>query len=535
VIGVLVGLAAVFLINRHTSLRKPTENILTLLPEDPICFVGAKNLTDAVKSFRSSPFGRRTAQMPILTEVQRQSWWRQLTYQKRLWEREIGGGLDFNKLKGYFGEEAIFALYRREGEISFFLISAVGAKEKLEIAAVTAADPFNPSYKRLQSDYGGFTINTITGYPRDFSYAFIGKIGLLTLSQSLIEETIDIYSKNKKGFSDLHPMSQFLLKRYDSHGSAVFVDFPKLLNAFEPMEELIPFTKGIETWTFSNVYHNGTIRSHHRIQWTPDRERHLSVPATINPRLLSSLPGKSAVSYIDRTLDSSTFWEFLKSNLPIQHQQRELELAQHLGEEVTIALIKSASGGAIRVPSVIAAIPITNPKGLEADLTRLQGHRIVVNGKQLQFSESQTYRGVAFQPVQLPLGFLFSLKGAHALVNDYWVISTTVPGLKSVIDASSGESTTLAHIQFPEPVNQPRDCHLLVRPNLLVSELRGFVPILGLIAPITRNSFDFRLMQQIVANSSPLETLGPVSVGIDFDDEEMIVEVQVVFTVTNKS
>ena len=133
------------------------------------------------------------------------------------------------------------------------------------------------------------------------------------------------------------------------------------------------------------------------------------------------------------------------------------------------------------------------------------------------------------------MGFLFSLKGAHALVNDYWVISTTVPGLKSVIDASSGESTTLAHIQFPEPVNQPRDCHLLVRPNLLVSELRGFVPILGLIAPITRNSFDFRLMQQIVANSSPLETLGPVSVGIDFDDEEMIVEVQVVFTVTNKS
>ena len=447
----------------------------------------------------------------------------------------MGGEFNFNKLKGYFGEEAILALYGRESEISFLLISTLGAKEKLEIAAVTAADPFNPSYKRLQSDYGGFTINTITGYPRDFSYAFIGKIGLLTLSQSLIEETIDIYSKNKKGFSDLHPMSQFLLKRYDSNGSAIFVDFPKLLNAFELIEELVPFTKGIETWTFSNVYHNGTIHSHHRIQWTPDRERYLPEPATINPRLLSALPGKSAVSYIDRTLDSSTFWEFLKSNLPIQHQQRELELAQHLGEEVTITLIKSASGGAIRVPSVIAAIPITNPTGLEADLTRLQGHRIVVNGKQLQFSESQTYRGVAFQPVQLPLGFLFSLKGAHALVNDYWIISTTIPGLKSVIDASSGESTTLAQIQFPEPVNQPRDCHLLVQPNLLVSELRGFVPILGLIAPITRNSFDFRLMQQVVANSSPLETLGPVSVGIDFDDEEMIVEVQVVFTVTNKS
>ena len=36
------------------------------------------------------------------------------------------------------------------------------------IAAVTAADPLNPSFKRLQNDYDGFTINTITGYPREF-------------------------------------------------------------------------------------------------------------------------------------------------------------------------------------------------------------------------------------------------------------------------------------------------------------------------------------------------------------------------------
>jgi hypothetical protein len=69
----------------------------------------------------------------------------------------------------------------------------------------------------------------------------------------------------------------------------------------------------------------------------------------------------------------------------------------------------------------------------------------------------------------------------------------------------------------------------------LISELRGIAPILGLIAPMMGNSFDFRLMQQIVANSSPLETLGPVSVGIDFDGEEMNVEVQVVVPVNGKS
>lgn len=511
------------------------ETLFTLLPEDPICFVGAKNLTGAVETFRHSQFGQRTAQMPIITEIQKQRWWRQIVYQKQLWEHEMGGTFDFNKLKGYFGKEAILALYRREGVISFLLISVVGAKEKLEIAAVTAADPLNPNFRRLQDDYGGFTINTITGYPRDFSYAFIGAIGLLALDQSLIEETIDIYAKKRKGFSDLHPMRDSLQRRYMSDSSTVFVDVPRFLDAFEPTGERIPLTEGIATWTFSNGYRNGVLRSHHWIQWTSKQEHYGREPAAVNPILLSSLPGKSAVSYIDRTVNPSKFWEFLEANLRIQHQQREIDLTRHLDKEVTIALIGAPSGGSIRTPSVIVAIPITNRKGLEADLTGLQSHRIVVNGKQLRFSKSQTYRGVTFQPVQLPLGFLFSLKGAYAFTNDYWVISTTVLGLKSVIDTSTGKISTLAQIEFPEPLNQPRDSHLLVQPDLLISELRGLMPVLGLIAPILGSTLDLRLMRQIVANSSPLESLGPLSVGVNFDDGGMNVDVQVTVPLDDRS
>ena len=446
---VLAVLTSVFLIYRQISLRQPVESLLTLLPEDPICFVGAKNLTNAVETFRLSQFGWRAAQMPIFAEIQKQRWLRQIVYQKQLWEHEMGGRFDFNKLKGYFGREAILALYRREGKISFLLISAVGAKEKLEIAAVTAADPLNPSYKRLQDDYGGFTINTITGYPRDFYYAFIGAIGLLALDQSLIEDTIDIYAKKRKGFSDLHAMRDSLQRRYISDSSTVFVDVPRLLDAFEPMSERIPFMEGIATWTFSNGYRNGVLRSFHRIQWTSGHDHHAREPAAVNPKLLSSLPGKSAVTYVDRTLNPSRIWEFFSANLRIQRQQSEMDLARHLCEEITVALIDAAPVSAIRVPSIIAVIPITNRSGLEADLTSMQAQRIIINGELLQFSEAQTYRGVTFQPVQLPLGFFFSIKGAYALIDDYWIICTTVPGLKFVIDSSTEQSTTLAQIEFP--------------------------------------------------------------------------------------
>ena len=303
-----------------------------------------------------------------------------------------------------------------------------------------------------------------------------------------------------------------------------------------PRAERIPFTEGIATWTFSNGYRNGVLRSHHWIQWTSEaRALRAPEPAAVNPKLLSSLPGKSAVTYVDRTLNPSRIWELLSADIPILHQQREMGLTPHLGEEITIALIDAAPVSAIRVPSIIAVIPITNRSGLEADLTRMQAQRIVVNGKLLQFSEAQTYRGVTFQPVQLPLGFFFSIKGAYALINDYWIFCTTVPGLKFVIDSSTDQSTNLAQIEFPEPVSQPRDSHLLVQPDLLISELRGLMPILGLIAPLAGSSLDLRLMRQIVANSSPLETLGPVSVGVNFDDGGMNVDVQVTVPLDDRS
>lgn len=511
------------------------ESPFTLLPEDPICIVGAKNLTDAVDAFRRSEFGQRTAQMPILTEIRRHWWWRQILFQKELWQHEMGGTLNFNKLKGYFGEEAILALYRREDEISFLLISVVGAKEKLEIAAVTAADPLNPNFKRLQNDYEGFTINTITGYPRDFSYAFIGNIGMLTLHQSLIRDAIDIYADQRKGFSHLHPMHESLQDRYDLNDSTIFIDFPRLSDAFDSIGQLVPFVKGMETWTLSNSYQNGTIRSLHRIQWQPKQERRIPAPDTIDPKLLSILPRKCAVSYIDQSSNPAQLWNLIKANLSIQHQLREVDLTRHLGGGVAVAQIDLASNSAFQMPSIVVAIPVTDRTGFEAELEKFQEHEVVINGKQLQFSDPRDYRDVVFQPVQLPLGLLLSVKGAYAFVDDYWIISTTVSGLKSVIDTSAGEGTALAQTQFPEAINHPRDCHLLIQPSLLFSELSRLRPIISLMGPMIGNRFDFRLMQQVIANLSPIETLGPISAGIDFDGEGMNVEVQVAVPLGDES
>ena len=182
------------------------------------------------------------------------------------------------------------------------------------------------------------------------------------------------------------------------------------------------------------------------------------------------------------------------------------------------------------MPSVVLTIPIMDQARLEADLLKLMKERVVVSGKQLQFPEPQNYQSVKFQPIQLPLGFLFAFKGGYAIVDNHWVISTTISGLKSVIDASIGAGTTLAHTKFPTPSNQPINRHVLIQPNLFIPELKRLIPIVGFIAPTPGQTVDSGLAQHVIDNISPLETLGPLSAGVDFDEEGVNVELQVVFS-----
>ena len=182
-IGVIILLSIIY---HQTALWEPEQHLITLLPKSPICYLTLKELKGLVDTFNRSELGKQTAKMPLLAEISEQRWWKQLVYQKQLWEYEMGGRLDLKTITGYFGEETILAIYRREGELTFLLISAVGAQEKLSIEAITATDAINPKYERIQADYGEFTINTITGYPRDFSYTFIGRIGILTLDSTVV-------------------------------------------------------------------------------------------------------------------------------------------------------------------------------------------------------------------------------------------------------------------------------------------------------------------------------------------------------------
>ena len=522
--AIVILLVLIALIYRQTSLWKPDQSLLALLPNAPICYVSVKDLGSFVKTFQRSEFGTQTAQMPILAEIQREFWWRRLMYQRQRWELEMGGKLDLKRLQGYLGEEAILGVYKRNGKISFLLVSALGAQQKLEVATLTVTAPINPKYKRLKENYRKLEINTITGYPQDFSYAFIGKIGLLATDKSLIQDTADIYADQKQGFTALGATGDYLGKQYDTARNTIYINPAKLTEVFKFGEPFKSLLNGIDVWTFSNRYEDGVIYSQHRMVRNTDSQLRQS-PRQADEKLLSILPTTTAFLIADNDANLTELWQQVKVNLPLKYQRNGIDLSRHFGDRAALVLLPPPTGVPALVPSILLICPIQDRPSLEAALTKLKRTKIALNGKPLRFPSPIKHQGIELQPIQLQLELIFALKGGYALLNNYWVIGTTLHGVKSAINASTGQGITLADTTIADHLKHPSQNHIRIQPSLLIPELKRLLPITGL---IFSQKVDSKLIRRITDNLSPLESLGLITAGINFKDDFVDTEIQII-------
>ena len=558
--AIVILLLLIVLIYRQTSLWEPDQSLLTFLPDAPICYVSVKDLGSFIETFQRSEFGQRTAQMPILAEIRREFWWRRLMYQKQQWELEIGGQLDLNRVRGYLGEEAIFSVYRRNGKISFLLISALGAQQKLEIATLTATAPINPKYERLKENYRKLEINTITGYPQDFSYAFIGKIGILATDKSLIQDTADIYAQQKQGFtasrsedsnkSELAAMGDYLSKQYDTARNTIYINLAKLTEVIRFDEPLKPLLQEIDVWTFSNRYEDGVIYSRHRMIRAADSQsrsresRSTGIPLhgtrmlpdgigtggatqSLRPadeKLWSTLPETTTVLITNNDANLTGLWQQMKATLSLKYQQNGLDLLRHLEDRIALALLPSARGVPALVPSILLICSIQDRASLEAALTQLKRTKISRNGKLLRFPSPIKYQGIELQPIQLRFGPIFALKGGYALLDNYWIIGTTLGGVESAINAFTGQGGALVNTKMPDLLNYPSHSHIQIQPRLLIQELKRLPPVAAL---MLSQLIDPKRIPRITDNIFPLEALGLITAGINFNDDSVDAEIQI--------
>ena len=133
---VIVSLAAWFTVR---YLSTPKLELISLLPEGPLGYISAKNLDDIISAVEQTPFGEQLKDMPIVKTVQANKTWRELQYQKRVWEYYMQGRLDRGILRDFAGREAILSFYNRNG-LAFLFISKTSSSAKLQVSASEVQD-----------------------------------------------------------------------------------------------------------------------------------------------------------------------------------------------------------------------------------------------------------------------------------------------------------------------------------------------------------------------------------------------------------
>lgn len=518
ILAVLVLAIVLFgVIYHQTSLWKPEQSLITLLPESPICYLTFKDLKGIIKTFNRSEFGKQTAKMPILSDIKKQLWWKELVYQKQFWEYEMGGRLDLAAFNGHFGKEAILALYQREGEVAFLLITEVGGKEKLAIEAVTATEAIDPRYERIQTEYEGFTINTITGFPLDFSYTFIGKIGVLSLNPLLLAEVIDIYGGKKSHFLVKHPKKEAIQQSYENDTNTGYIDIAQLakmlksleLQMGEIIEQVSPTTDTSNYLTFGNRGEDGTIISHITVGDTetsyhakPDKQQTQAV-----------IPNQTALVIYNPQQDIDSLWETLNDYLLIETETEPTTsgFSNLMRQEMTIELISIRKEQFLRLPSIVIHIPIKRKTEFINAINEQRKNGISVAGKPVEFLQQQSYNGISIQPIRLRLNLLMSLTGAYTVVDNDFYFSTTTSGLESILDTRSVNADALSDVVFSKDKDVVQT---YIQPDVLIPELKKYLPTISLMVSLSGQKMDSKMTDHITQNLFPLESLGPITIDV---------------------
>ncbi|RKU31373.1 hypothetical protein C6497_02445 [Candidatus Poribacteria bacterium] len=522
-LGIILLLSVIY---QKTALWKPEQSLITLLPKSPLCYLTLKELEGLVKTFNESEFGEQSRKMPLISYIRNQLWWRQLVYQKLVWEAEMGGKLDMDGVNGHFGTEAIMALYQREGELSFLLITEVGGPEKLGIEAITATDAINPKYERIQREYKGLTINTITGYPRDFSYTFIGKIGVLSLSPILVAEVIDNFTQQANGFLESHPFNEKIIKSYDQESNTAYLDISGMSllvggskdYSFPIVEQILPMIKDYDYCTIGNHYSDGMIYSQLRLG-EPD-----TLAIRESKSLPASLPKQTAIRVFNPQQDLTMLWNTVRDGLKINSESDLPNFTDLLKGEMTIGMIAHTEGEDTKFPSVVISVPILDRSVFDKRITSLDKTNLMISGKALEFLEPEEYSGITIQPVKLRLHFLLSLVGGYAVINDEFVFSTTLNGMREVIDTRIGNKPELSELRLP--LNDDV-IYGYIQPELLIPEVRRLLPLISLLMSLSGQKIDLRLIQQLRDNLFPLEYLGPITVAVNKDEKGIEANIEI--------
>jgi hypothetical protein len=252
-------------------------------------------------------------------------------------------------------------------------------------------------------------------------------------------------------------------------------------------------------------------------------------PQTESYQILPLTPDDSALILSTEGIKPAGLWNICRAlfGVEIFYSGSETGLEQYLRKQINFIMLGSSDKEVRLMPAMAFLIPVKDANAVEERLLKLR-NSIRINGKKLEFTGSQIYNGVNINMAELPLGFIFSVKGGYAIINEYLVVATTTSIIKKIIDTTSGRRNSLNPMDYQLSLNSESAGWLFINPPTLVPELQKMASFYALIAGISKDHQASQIASQISKNLYPLGALGGISANVDLHGNKGVAEVTIV-------
>jgi hypothetical protein len=278
-------------------------------------------------------------------------------------------------------------------------------------------------------------------------------------------------------------------------------------------------------WHFSNRYGDGKVVSEHHLVLSNMR----ALPKTESRHVLSMTPSDSALLLSTEGVKPTYLWDICQTFFGIEMVDGDsgTDLGEYLGPQINFIMLGSSDEEVRLIPAMALFIPITGASAVEERLLKLRP-TIRIGGKKLNFKEPKVYHGVKINVVELPLGFMFAVKGGYAIIDGYLIVGTTIPVIQKLIDTASGQQKPLDPRNHQLHLNSQNTGCLFIHPPSLVPELQQIASFYALMARISQDQQASQIGSHISKNLYPLSALRGISVNFDVHENQGTAEIMIV-------
>jgi hypothetical protein len=440
----ILAVAFVILLGVSRYLIWPKPEVLSLVPGTPLAYIAACDLDKTISAVEESEFAEQFAKSPLWSDIKSSRLGRQVHLQKLAWdiywENYVGAEpLKLDDILQLVKRDALLAFY---GGTDFLLISAVDLLALLNITWGDTEEMLVSRYGFVMEEYKGVKLLSVKILGQEFSYGFIGRVGLLGSNKSLLKAAIDMHKDREQGLA-AEPGFRELIVDMPESDLSFYVNVAKSFEAYSNIDPrlryILPIAEHINACVGAVSGQGGNIRFDVRASHTLSLQ-HVAGGNSLEDGVF--VPASSMVFASSHIIEPGLPFEALRASLGVDLRVVESKLVPVLRDGVTIAFLEPKVKEFQLLPPAMLFLQVKDRSTAETTLEDIK-NSMKMGGKQLEFAQ-ETYENIPINLTKLPIGMGISLDAGYAFMgDDLLVLATDVPALKSVVDVSLEKQPSL--------------------------------------------------------------------------------------------